>query len=116
MAYIDGILIPVKTARKVEFIAFAKVAAEVFRSHGAVRVVDSWGEDVPDGKLTSMPIALKLEADETVVFSWVEWPDKATREAGFEAAMKDPRFQNPADYPMVMQRVIFGGFDVVSDA
>lgn len=81
---------------------------------GALKVVECWGDDVPDGKLTSFPMAVKKQADETVVFSWIVWPDKATRDAGMARMMQDPRMKpdvNPM--PFDGKRVIYGGFEVI---
>ena len=76
-------------------------------------MVECWGDDVPEGKLTSMPMAVKREPDEIVVFSWVVWPDKAVRDKGMQAVMDDP--QMPKDMPFDGQRLIYGGFELLSD-
>ena len=111
MNYIDGYVVAVLTANRDRYQAYAIEAAQVFKQHGALHVVECWGEDVPDGKLTSFPMAVKLAADETVVFSWVIWPSKEVRNAGMAKVMSDPRF-DPAANPMPFdgKRVIFGGF------
>lgn len=115
MAYIDGFVAAVKTAQKDEYKAFSERAAEVFKDHGALGLVECWGEDVPEGKLTSFPMAVKLEAGETVVFSWIRWPDKETRTKGLEAVFKDERMAN-AEMPFDGARMIFGGFDLLMEA
>ena len=80
-------------------------------------VVECWGDDVPEGKLTSFPLAVKREADETVVFSWVTWPSRAVRDAGWEKLMADPRM-SPAAIPMPFdgKRLIYGGFQMIMQA
>lgn len=115
MNYIDGFVIAVPTASKARFIEHADTIDRVFIEMGALRVLECWGEDVPDGKLTDFRRAVQATTDETVAFSWVEWPDKDTRDAAFrqmEEMMKtDPRMnheQNPP--PFDMKRMIFGGF------
>ena len=116
MPYIDGMLAAVRNDDKAKFIAYAKRAAEVFRKHGAIAVVENWGENVPDGTLTSMPMAVKCEPDETVVFSWIVWPDRKTHEAGWEKVMADPVMQmdkNPM--PFDGKRMIYGQFETVVD-
>lgn len=116
MAYIDGYLVPVPNGNRDRYEALAERAAQVFKEYGALRVVESWGDDVPEGKVTSFPMAVKLEAGETVVFSWVEWPDKPTRDQGMAKFMADPRMDPKAEpMPFDGQRMIFGGFQTLVD-
>ena len=115
MNYVDGVVIAVPTADKETYRAFAQKMAALFKEFGALEVVDCWGDDVPEGKLTSFTLAVKREPDETVVFSWITWPSRAARDAGWKAAMADPRMQ-PGASPMPFdgKRMIFGGFEVIS--
>ncbi len=83
MTYIDGFVIAVPRANRQKFIDHASTADPMFIEHGALRVVECWGDDVPDGTTTDFRMAVKAEDDEEVVFSWIEWPDKATRDACF---------------------------------
>jgi uncharacterized protein YbaA (DUF1428 family) len=116
MIYIDGFVAPVKTGTTSEAYAdFAARTAGIFKDHGATRVVDGWGNDVPDGKLTDFRRAVAAEEGETIVFSWVEWPDKATRDAGWKTVMEDPRMQTGESPPFDGKRIIFGGFQAVTD-
>jgi uncharacterized protein YbaA (DUF1428 family) len=111
MSYVDGFVAAVPTAKRDAFSKHAAIAAEVFREVGALRVVECWGDDVPRGTLTDMYMAVKAAADETVVFSWIEWPSKAVRDTGMAKMMADPRVQpdvNPM--PFDGKRMIFGGF------
>ena len=122
MSYIDGFVIAVPTANKEKFIEHAKLGDSVFIDLGATRVVECWGDDVPDGKLTDFRGAVKATADETVVFSWIEWPDKATRDAGMKTLTEwmenpekgDPRM-DPEKNPMPFDgaRLIYGGFQPI---
>ena len=114
MAYIDGFVIAVPTANKQKFIEHAKDTDSVFLDHGAIRILECWGDDVPEGKLTDFRRAVQAKDDETVVFSWVEWPDKATRDAAMKKIMDDPRMK-PENHPMPFdgKRLIFGGFSPV---
>jgi len=118
MPYIDGFVIAVPTANKQRFIDHAKAADRVFKELGATRVLECWGDDVPDGKLTDFRKAVLATETETVVFSWIEWPDRKTRDAAMarmEDLMKtDDRF-NPEKNPMPFDgmRMIFGGFSPV---
>ncbi len=116
MDYVDGFVAPVALADKAKYVAFARQAALIFREHGATRVVECWGDDVPPGKLTSFPLAVQSREDETVVFSWITWPSKAARDAGMAAFMADPRMAALGDMPFDGKRLIFGGFQMVVDA
>jgi uncharacterized protein YbaA (DUF1428 family) len=116
MTYVDGYVCAVPTANKGAYIAYARLAAPLFREFGALSVVETWGDDVPDGKLTSLPLAVQKSPDETVVFSWVTWPDKATRDAGWKALMEDQRMQNIGEMPFDGKRMIFGGFETILQA
>jgi uncharacterized protein YbaA (DUF1428 family) len=115
MSYIDGFVIAVPTANKQQFIEHAKVFDKLFIDLGALRILECWGDDVPDGKLTDFRRAVQATADETVVFSWVEWPDKPTRDAAMgrmeQLSKQDDRYnmeKNPM--PFDGKRMIYGGF------
>lgn len=111
MTYVDGFVAAVPTANRAQFKQHAEDAAVVFKELGALKVVECWGDDVPDGETTSFPMAVKKKEDETVVFSWIVWPSKAARDAGMKAMMDDPRLhpdKNPL--PFDGKRMIFGGF------
>ncbi len=111
MSYVDGFVLAVPTANKEKFIKHANEGDSVFIEFGALRVLECWADDVPRGKLTDFFGAVKATDDETVVFSWIEWPDKATRDAGMKKMMDDPRM-DPANNPMPFdgKRMIYGGF------
>lgn len=114
--YVDGTLIAVPEANKETYRAFAARVAPVFREHGATRIVETWADDVPDGKVTDFRRAVKANADEKVVYSWIEWPSKEARVAGWEKIMADPRMQpNDMDMPFDGQRMIYGGFAPILD-
>jgi uncharacterized protein YbaA (DUF1428 family) len=116
MAYVDGFLIAVPSAKRQAYHELAAMAAPIFREHGALAVVECWGDDVPDGKVTSFPLAVKLEPGETVVFSWIVWPSREARDAGNAKVMADPRMQAPDEMPFDGKRMIFGGFEVLVEA
>jgi len=111
MNYIDGFVAAVPTANREAYRQHAEAAAIVFKDHGALKMVDCWGDDVPEGKLTSFPMAVKCESHETVVFSWVAWPSRAVRDEGMKKVMADPRMQ-PSVIPMPFdgKRTISAGF------
>ena len=117
MAYVDGFVAAVPAANRDAYLRHAAMAAAVFREHGALRLVECWGDNVPEGKLTSFQMAVKLEPGEVVVFSWILWPSRAAREEGMRKAMADARLQ-PETNPMPFdgRRMIFGGFEVLLDA
>lgn len=114
--YIDGFVAAVPTANKDMFIEPARAAAVVFKEHGALRVVECWGDDVPEGEVTSFPMAVKRRDDESVIFSWIEWPSRTVRDEAMPKVMEDPRLQmdvNPM--PFDGQRLIYGGFESIID-
>ena len=114
MSYVNGAVIPVPTASKDAYIAKSGEMAAIFKDHGATHVVDCWGTDVPDGKVTSFPMAVQCRDDETIVFSWIIWPSKGAADAGMQKAMSDSRMGD-GDMPFDMKRMIFGGFEMVVD-
>jgi uncharacterized protein YbaA (DUF1428 family) len=114
MTYVDGYVLAVPTANREAYRKLAAMAATVFKEHGALKVVECWGEDVPDGKVTSFPMAVKRTPEETVVFSWIVWPSRKARDEGNKKAMADPRMQpDKNEMPFDGQRMIFGGFEVI---
>lgn len=116
MTYVDGFVLAVPTANKEKYLKLAQDAAPVFKEHGALSVVECWGDDVPEGKVTSFPMAVKCEDDESVVFSWVIWPSRQTRDDGMKKVMEDERLKAHANaMPFDGKRMIFGGFDVIVD-
>jgi uncharacterized protein YbaA (DUF1428 family) len=117
MTYVDGFVAAVPNTNREAYRKHAQAAAAVFKEHGALSVVECWGDDVPQGKLTSFPMAVKCQADETVVFSWVTWPSRDVRDAGMKLVMADPRLQPEANpMPYDGKRLIYGGFEVLVNA
>lgn len=112
MSYITGFLTPVKSEDKDRYVASAVAAWPHFQRFGATAHVENWGVDVPDGKLTSFPLSVKLEEGEVVVFSWLIWPDKATADSAWAAMESDPAFAD-MDMPFDGKRMMWGGFETV---
>ena len=114
MTYVEGFVAAVPTAHREKYRVHAEKAALVFKAHGALKVVECWGDDVPDGEVTSFPLAVKCKADETVVFSWILWPSRQMRDDGMKKVMADPRMKPDANpMPFDGKRLIFGGFEVI---
>jgi uncharacterized protein YbaA (DUF1428 family) len=117
MSYVQGFVIPVKPGMKEAYRAMAARVAPIFQEYGADRVVECWGEDVPDGKVTDFRKAVQAEEGEGIVFSWVVWPDRETQQAAHEKIWDDPRMQEtPDDLPFDGKRMIFGGFATIFDS
>jgi uncharacterized protein YbaA (DUF1428 family) len=113
MAYIDAFVMSVPAAKKEAFIAGAKEFSKILKEFGATRVVDCWGDDVPDGKVTDFKRAVKAEEGEIVALSWAEYPSKAVRDAANAKMREDPRMKT-MDMPFDGKRMIFGGFQPIS--
>jgi uncharacterized protein YbaA (DUF1428 family) len=110
--YIDGFVIAVPTENRAAFLDHAHRVDAMFLEFGATRIVEGWGDDVPPGKVTDFRRAVAATDDETVAFSWIEWPDRATRDAAMERIRADPRMM-AGEIPFDGKRMIFGGFEAV---
>ncbi|WP_224814216.1 DUF1428 domain-containing protein [Hasllibacter sp. MH4015] len=116
MPHIDGFVIPVKSARKAEYVAMAQRMIDLYRKHGATRCVEAWGEGIDHGARTSFPRAVEAAQDEAIVFSWMEFPDKATSDAAHQAVWSDPEMDAMMQTDLIDgKRMIFGGFETVLD-
>jgi uncharacterized protein YbaA (DUF1428 family) len=114
MNYVDGFITPVPTDKKDAYRTHAQDVAKIFKEFGAISVVECWGDDVPEGKLTSFTMAVKREPSETVVFSWISWSSRAARDAAWEKVMTDPRMKQSASaMPFDGKRLIYGGFQTI---
>lgn len=117
MDYIDGFVAAVPETKRDAYLAYARQAAAIFREYGALRVTECWQDDVPEGEVTSFPMAVKREPGEAVVFSWVVWPSREVRDAAWAKVMTDPRMApDRAPMPFDGKRMIYGGFRMVVDA
>lgn len=114
MSYVTGFLTPVKAEDKDRYIESARKSWPLFKKYGALEQVETWGEDVPAGKVTGFDLAVKLEEGEVVVFSWLKWPDRATADACWKQMENDPDFSD-MDMPFDGKRMMWGGFQPVFD-
>ncbi len=115
MTYYSGFLQAVPTANKQTYIDHAKKAWPMFKKFGALGMIEGWGADVPRGKVTDFYMATQARDDETIVFSWIEWPDRATADASYEKMMSDPDMSEMGEMPFDGMRMIWGGFEPVVD-
>jgi uncharacterized protein YbaA (DUF1428 family) len=113
--YTDGFVVPVPESRRDDYRQLAAKMAKVFRQHGATRVIEAIASDVPHGKVTDFYRAVKAEDGETVVFSFIEWPDKATRDEAWQKIMADESLKPEGDMPFNGQRMFWGGFENIVD-
>jgi len=116
MSYVDGFVLAVPAANKEAFRRHAAEAAALFREYGATRVMECWGDEVPDGKVTDFRRAVQAGAGEVVVFSWIEYPSKEVRDAAVAKMMSDPRMQALGEMPFDGKRMVMGGFVPVVEA
>ena len=117
MAYVDGFVAAVPTANKDAYRRHAEEAAGMFKKHGALSMVECWGDDVPDGEVTSFPMAVQCREDETVCFSWAIWPSRSIRDEAMPKIMEEARRHFEANpMPFDGKRMIYGGFEMIVDA
>src|SRR5689334_24681841 len=113
MSYVDGFVTPVPKKNLAAYRRMARKAGKIWIEHGAQEYVECVADDVKPGKVTSFPQAVKLKADEVVVFSWVVYPSKAVRNSTMKKVMSDPRlkaYMNPKALPFDGMRMFWGGF------
>lgn len=116
MSYIQGFLIPVPKDKKQAYIELAEKSAAVFQEYGVTRIMENWSDSVPDGKVTDFKTAVKAEEGEAIVFSWMEWPDKATCDKAEANMQDDPRWEEMGEMPFDGKRMIYAGFDPIFDS
>ncbi|MGJ4748948.1 DUF1428 domain-containing protein [Leptospira sp. SA-E8] len=117
MTYVDGFVAAVPKANREAYLKHARDAAQIFKDHGALSVVECWGDDVPEGTLTSFTLAVKRQDDEVVVFSWITWASRDARNKGWTQVMADPRMQKETNpMPFEGKRLIYGGFEQILSA
>jgi len=117
MTYIDGFVATVPVINREKYINHAKEAALIFKEHGALKLIECWEDDLPDGEVTSFPMAVKRQEGEAVVFSWITWPSREVRMQGMKKVMEDPRMHDETNpMPFDGKRLIYGGFEMILEA
>ena len=116
MSYVDGFVTPVREDRKDEYLAHARAMTPLMREFGMTRMVECWGDDLMRGQQTDFYRSVAAQEGETVVFSWITWPDKAARDAGWTRMMADPRMKDMGDPPFDAKRMIYSGFQPIFDS
>ena len=115
MTYFEGFVVPVPEANRDAYRKHAADAAPLFQEFGVSRMVEAWDSDVPEGKVTDFYRAVKAEDGEGVVFSFIEWPDKSTRDEAWQKIMSDETMKPEGEMPFNGQRMFWGGFDKIVD-
>ena len=115
MSYVDGFVVPVPKANKDAYKAMAAKFAPLFKEFGAAQIVECWGDDIPQGKITDLWGAVKARPDENVVLAWIVWPSKSVRDVGMKRFAEDPRMKIDETAPFDATRMIFGGFEIILD-
>ena len=113
MSYVDGFVLAVPVKKLAAYRSLSRKAGKVWMEYGALSYIECVGDDVPPGKITSFPLAVKLKKDETVVFSWIVYKSRAQRDRINKKVMADPRLESmmdPKNPPFDSKRMIFGGF------
>ena len=115
-SYTDGFVVPVPEGNRDAYRELAAKMAKVYRQHGATRVVEAIADDVSHGKVTDFYRAVKAEDGETVVFSFIEWPDKKSRDDAWAKIMADESLKPEGEMPFNGQRMFWGGFEPIVDS
>ena len=113
--YTDGFVVPVPNDKRDAYREMASKMAKVFREKGATRVVEAIGDDVSKGQVTDFYRAVKAEDGENVVFSFIEWPDKAVRDEAWKNIMADENMRPQGEMPFDGKRMFWGGFEKIID-
>ena len=109
--YIAGFVIPVPEDKMEAYRQWADNSAAIFKEYSCLEIVESWEDNVPDGKQTDFRRAVNARAGEKIVFTWQVWPDKATMEDRRDARMhEDGRFEVSGEIPFDAKRLIYGCF------
>lgn len=113
MSYMEAFVAAVPDENRDKYIEHTREMSAIFKEYGVLSQMEGWGMDVPDGEVTSFPMAVQKKDDETVVVGWMVWPSKEQRDAGWEKIMADPRMAQFSEMPFDGKRMIFGGFEPI---
>ncbi|MCD1617541.1 DUF1428 domain-containing protein [Salipiger marinus] len=116
MSYVSGFLTPVPQENKQAYVDMARAAWAIFKEYGAISLHECWEVDVPEGKVTSFPMAVKRKDGEAIVFSWMIWPDKETADRCWASTETDPRWAEMRNMPFDGMRMMWGGFEPVYES
>ena len=111
--YVAGFVIPVPEEKIEAYRRWAENGAAIFREYGCIEIVESWEDNVPNGKETDFRRAVNAKAGEKIVFTWQVWPDKATLDSAEAKMRDDPRFEPSGEIPFDPKRLILGCFKPV---
>jgi len=116
MSYVDGFVLAVPKENLGKYEEMARLAASVWKDHGALAYVECVADDVPYGELTSFPRAVQAKDDETVIFSWITYKSREHRDAVNAKVMADPRLADSMkNSPFDAKRMIYGGFKALME-
>ena len=111
--YVAGFVIPVPEEKFDAYRKWAENSAEIFKEYGCIEIVESWEDNVPDGKHTDFRRAVKAMPGERIVFSWQVWPDKASVDSAEARMRNDKRLEVSGEIPFDAKRLIYGGFQSI---
>ncbi|HEX6660818.1 MAG TPA: DUF1428 domain-containing protein [Sphingomicrobium sp.] len=111
MTYVDGFILPLPKGKEDEYRTLAEKFARKSKAQGAIGTVEAIGDNLEHGHTTDFYRAVQATDDENVIFSFILWPSKEVRDAGWEKLMADPEMQ-PGAQPMPFdgKRMFWGGF------
>ena len=114
MTYVDGFVLPVPAAEFEAYKKLTEIAKIVWMEFGALSYVEARADDVPDGEITSFPLAVKKEKDDVIVFSFVTYKSREDRDRIMKKVMEDQRIKDSMkEIPAYMKRMIYGGFKTI---
>jgi uncharacterized protein YbaA (DUF1428 family) len=111
--YIAGFVIPVPEEKMEAYRKWAERGAEIFKEYGCIEIVESWEDNVPDGKQTDFRRAVAAKDGEKIVFSWQIWADKTSLDSAEAKMHEDKRFEVSGEIPFDARRLILGCFQPI---
>ena len=108
--YVVGLVIPVPEEKMAAYRQWAEMSAALLKEYGCLEIVESWEDNVPDGRQRDFRRAVDAKEGEKIVFAWQVWPDKASLAAAEAKLQDDPRFDVSGEIPFDAKRLIYGCF------